>query len=297
MSGAKASLWEGDAGAKVNLMLVVGGKRTDDYHELVSLVAPIAWSDRLTVSVIEGGGCDLLEVTGDVAEGVPTDGANLVLQAAELLREHLGWKRFFEFKLEKKILPGSGLGAGSGDAAASLRGMVEASGESVPGEALSQVGAKLGADVPLFLGEGPVWMRGKGEQITPVGRPLREQLRGQRIWIFRPFIGIETPWAYRQLDLLGRTEDLGAAEQDVDSWEAGKGVCRNTFEGVVFEKYLYYKELGKLLEEKWGVTLHLSGSGSACFILPPEGLDAPAVRDFVEETLGPGGFFVETTLL
>ncbi len=153
------------APAKVNLALHVTGRRADGYHLLDSVVGFADLGDRLRFDVAE----DLsLSVTGPFTAGVPTDGANLILKAAALMK---GEGQGARIALEKHLPHGGGIGGGSSDAAATLRALSRL--WQVPLPDPSQVLA-LGADVPVCLAApAPQRMRGIGEDLAPLP-PLPE---------------------------------------------------------------------------------------------------------------------------
>lgn len=136
------------APAKVNLALHVTGQRDDGYHLLHSLVMFADVGDRLWLT----SGPDLsMNVSGPFAEGVPADGRNLAWQAAELC----GWTG--HIALEKNLPHGAGIGGGSSDAAAVLRGL-----------GAKEDGLSLGADVPVCAYGKTAVMSGIGDTVQPV---------------------------------------------------------------------------------------------------------------------------------
>jgi 4-diphosphocytidyl-2-C-methyl-D-erythritol kinase len=169
------------APAKINLTLRVVGRRPDGYHDLVSWVAPIDLCDELVIERSDAPGAAL---TCD-APVLPTDDRNLVLRAAEALRraavsprDRAGTGRTPPafgalITLKKRIPIGAGLGGGSSDAAAALRGLSRVWGLDWPAERLMAVGAALGSDVPLFVAGRQCVIRGRGERVTMVDRPWR----------------------------------------------------------------------------------------------------------------------------
>lgn len=151
------------APAKVNLTLKVIGKRSDGFHELVSLVAFASVGDLL-VLVPEGDASLCVEgpFAGDLGED------NLVLQAAKILLEHFPDRRTGAFTLDKQLPVAAGLGGGSADAAAALRLMERATPDLVPSEAIARVARLLGADVSVCLASKASVMRGRGDDIMPI---------------------------------------------------------------------------------------------------------------------------------
>jgi len=192
--------------AKINLYLAVTGRRTDGFHNLVSVVAPLAWGDLLQIETGEHG--DFSLTCDDPA--VPCDDANLVLKAARVFQEASGWKRGARFHLQKRIPMGAGLGGGSSNAVASLRGLNALAGEPLSENALAELAARLGSDCMMFLHDGPVVMRGRGERVEALPSAIAARLSGQRVLLFKPSFGIGTPWAYGRLASLAKAEK-GAA--------------------------------------------------------------------------------------
>lgn len=146
------------APAKVNLALHVTGRRTDGYHLLDSVVVFADMGDWLEIvpdTTLS------LQVTGPRAAGVPTDGRNLVLQAAALFPQARG----AAITLEKHLPHAGGIGGGSADAAAALRGLAALWGQPLP-DAAAVLG--LGADLPVCVSGRPSRMAGIGEVLTPL---------------------------------------------------------------------------------------------------------------------------------
>jgi 4-diphosphocytidyl-2-C-methyl-D-erythritol kinase len=154
------------ARAKVNLALHVLGRRADGYHELDSIVAFADYGDRLTMQVSDRTS---LVVTGPFAREVPTSADNLVLRAHALLSAHMNCPNV-AFSLEKNLPVSSGIGGGSADAAATLRGLVRLTGETVAPSLLHGIALQLGADVPVCLKGKAVRMQGVGEILTPLAK-------------------------------------------------------------------------------------------------------------------------------
>jgi 4-diphosphocytidyl-2-C-methyl-D-erythritol kinase len=150
------------AAAKVNLALEVLGKRADGYHELATVMQTVDLADRL---VLEDA--DELTLTTTSPE-VPTDGGNLALRAASLLREAAKVDRGVRVTLDKRIPVAAGLGGGSSDAAAVLVGLNRLWRLRWPEARLAEVAETLGMDVPFFLKGGVALGTGRGERLTPM---------------------------------------------------------------------------------------------------------------------------------
>jgi 4-diphosphocytidyl-2-C-methyl-D-erythritol kinase len=156
--------------AKVNLFLDVLQKRSDGYHELLTLFERLDLSDELTFSRTAGTGVDLQSES----RNVPLDSGNLVVRAAEAFRKVSGWSDGVRIDLVKRIPVGGGLGGGSADAAAGLLALQSLSGSPLSQEALFACARSLGADVAFFAAD-TRWAigRDRGDAIEPLSCPAR----------------------------------------------------------------------------------------------------------------------------
>ncbi|HSA82785.1 MAG TPA: 4-(cytidine 5'-diphospho)-2-C-methyl-D-erythritol kinase [Geminicoccaceae bacterium] len=153
------------AAAKINLDLWVIGRRADGYHELDSLVVFAPPCDRLR---FQAGGELTLEVTGPFAAALAGEPDNLVLRAARRLAERVGRAPEARITLDKRIPVAAGLGGGSADAAAALRGLNRLWRLDLSAVDLAPLAGELGADVPVCLASRPTRMRGVGERLEPI---------------------------------------------------------------------------------------------------------------------------------
>ncbi|MEO3428433.1 4-(cytidine 5'-diphospho)-2-C-methyl-D-erythritol kinase [Pelagibius sp. CAU 1746] len=167
MSDAASVAVVEDAWAKINLTLQITGRRPDGYHELNSLVVFAEVGDRLTFAPLEGGGLDLT-VEGPQAGPLLHQHDNLVLAAALALGKRAGISAGAAMTLTKNLPVASGIGGGSADAAAALRGLARLWGVSLPLAKMEALALELGADVPVCLRGAPVVMSGIGEKLEPV---------------------------------------------------------------------------------------------------------------------------------
>ena len=142
----KAGAVEGKARAKINLELQISDVRPDGFHNLETIFARIALHDSVTVSSIAAG--IELVVHGDA--GGANGASNLAHRAASLLRDTLGRSDGVRVELTKRIPTGAGLGGGSADAAATLRLVNMLWGHPLSTEALVELSATLGSDVPFL---------------------------------------------------------------------------------------------------------------------------------------------------
>lgn len=287
------------APAKLNLFLAVTGRRPDGFHDLVSLVVTLDFGDTLRVEPAErmGLSCD------DPA--VPADATNLVLKAARAFAEVSGWKGGARFTLEKRVPAGAGLGGGSSDAAAALLALnrMAGAGFALNASRLAEVAATVGSDCPLFLAGGPSVMRGRGERLEALPARAVARLAGRRVLVFKPGFGIATPWAYGRLAAGAPASYLPAAEAEArlkawidDNGAPAERLLFNSMEPPAFRKFPALPLLLEELRGEFGVAAGMSGSGSACFALLPEGADAGPATARVRRAWGASVFVREARI-
>jgi 4-diphosphocytidyl-2-C-methyl-D-erythritol kinase len=187
------------APAKLNLFFEVLSKRDDGYHEVETLVYPIALYDTLYFRDHPSGQIEfVLEETsaarrfsGTGAAQVPRGADNLVVRAVELLKRRAGVSRGASLQLVKRIPSEAGMGGGSSDAAAAL--MAANAGWDLGWSRiqLQQLGAELGSDVPLFFVPGPTVCRGRGERVE-----VMSGLGNLHFVVVRPPVGLSTADVY-----------------------------------------------------------------------------------------------------
>lgn len=187
------------APAKLNLSLRVLAKRDDGFHEIETLLAPIAWYDTLHVAAAPAGAvtleCDWPAGRTGIADGpgakLPSGDDNLAVRAVRLLAQRTQVQQGARIKLVKRIPLAAGLGGGSSDAAAALLAARLVWGLDVSLEELTALGAELGSDVPFFLSRGAAIGRGRGELLEPV-----DGLPTLHFVVVRPPEGLATPAVY-----------------------------------------------------------------------------------------------------
>jgi 4-diphosphocytidyl-2-C-methyl-D-erythritol kinase len=149
------------AHAKVNLTLEVLGRRDDGYHEVASIVQTVGLYDTLTLEPAD-------EITLECGLPEMTSPENLVLRAARLLREKAGAGHGARIRLAKNIPVSAGLGGGSTNAAAALKGLNRMWGLGLSLDELAPMAAQIGSDVPFFLRGGTAMVQGRGEMVRPL---------------------------------------------------------------------------------------------------------------------------------
>jgi 4-diphosphocytidyl-2-C-methyl-D-erythritol kinase len=181
------------APAKVNLGLRILGCREDGYHLLESLFVPIDLADRVEIALSDIPSVEL-RIEGN-APDVPTDGSNLAVRAAVAFLEEARLRAGLRLVLEKRIPAAAGLGGGSSDAAAVLRGLARIHPGVISPQGLRELALGLGADIPFFLDPRPALVTGVGEEIEPIrGVPALSLL------LVHPGVGLATSDVYRAYD-------------------------------------------------------------------------------------------------
>jgi len=141
--------------AKVNLFLRVLGKRSDGYHDILSLMQRISLCDKMSFA-LKGNGIKII-CPGGV---VPENKNNIVYTAAEAILSNISFHSGVEITINKKIPVAAGLGGGSSNAATTLVTLNEMTGAKYTTKELMRMGARLGADVPFFILGKPPWLPG-----------------------------------------------------------------------------------------------------------------------------------------
>lgn len=183
------------APAKINLTLHVTGRRDDGYHLLDSLVVFAGIHDRVTLEPLEAPDDGLaLAVTGPYAAPLrgTADGDNIVLRAARALAEATGVPAAARITLDKALPVAAGIGGGSADAAAALRGLCRLWGVSLPAAQMYALAARLGADVPVCL-------RGRATLVSGVGEVLSDAPPLPAAWLVlaNPGVPLSTPAVFK----------------------------------------------------------------------------------------------------
>ncbi|MFO8099399.1 MAG: 4-(cytidine 5'-diphospho)-2-C-methyl-D-erythritol kinase [Salinibacter sp.] len=261
------------APAKINLGLHVLRKRPDGYHDVETVLHRIDWADTITAEP-----ADTLSMTcSDPA--LPTDEANLCMQAARALAEASGVTSGAALHLNKQVPYGAGLGGGSSDAAATLRLLARLWELNPSPDALHDIARQIGADVPFFLGEAPAaYATGRGDNLTPLrheGRPYRLPYS---ILVVVPPVEVATPEAYAHvtpdeaerphLPSLLRTNDLA-------QWRSS---LVNDFESPIATAHSEVAAARDWLRGEGADYVSLSGSGGAVYALFENSSRAQAVR-------------------
>lgn len=262
--------WSEPAPAKVNLHLHVTGRRADGYHLLDSLVVFGPGGDRLAAAPAAALS---LAVEGRFGAGLATEPDNLVLRAARALAAAAGIAPGAALTLTKSLPVASGIGGGSADAAAALRLLDRLWGLQFGPARLAEIGARLGADVPVCLGARPAVMQGIGEVLRPAPR-----LPDCGLLLVNPGLALATPPVFR-----ARTGPFRPAAELPAGWDDAAAMARdlailsNDLEAPAIGLCPAIAEVLAALRGLPGCLLaRMSGSGATCFGLFPRAIAARA---------------------
>ena len=188
--------------AKVNLQLSVGPKKSNGYHDVVTVFQAISLTDTIRVSKSSQFGITL---KGDYINGVPLDQSNLVYKAIESMASKFDTDVNLEVEIEKYIPVAGGMAGGSADAAGTLLAIDALYGLGLSKDELSEVARNLGSDVPFMLHGGTAVGRGQGDELTPA------LSRGNYHWVIAVSSnGLSTPAVYGECDRLRTGLDIKA---------------------------------------------------------------------------------------
>ncbi len=253
------------APAKINLTLEVLSKRRDGYHEIATVMQTIDLCDTVT---LEDAAEISVEFQGEAAEGLPEDREQeLAYQAATRMSRWLNEPRSVRISLHKRIPAGMGLGGGSSDAAAVIRGLNVLWGLNRESASLKRLAAEIGSDVAFFVYCGAALCRGRGEIVDPL-----PDGRAAHVTLFLPKerLADKTATMYGLLsrsDFTAGTTTRGVVDDIVMRGE------------VIDAKNVFDKHAGRFGERlplamdacsRAGFDVHLAGSGPAFFALRPK---------------------------
>ena len=268
------------AWAKLNLSLDVSGRRDDGYHELVMIMQTVSLCDDVAVEITDGEFSSQSNL-----RFIPNDDRNLAVKAAKAFFSAAGESGGARININKRIPVGSGMGGGSADAAAVLRGLNRLYGGRFSPEALEEIGAGVGSDVPFCVRGGTQLAKGRGEILSPLP-PLPKC----GVVICKPDFSISTPELYRKLDSVQikcRPDTQGI----ISALEAGDlaGVARrmyNVFESVPDHRRRSISAIRGALLDRGALGSVMTGSGSAVFGIFPDEAAARSARDGMGKNLG-----------
>jgi 4-diphosphocytidyl-2-C-methyl-D-erythritol kinase len=263
------------APAKINLSLRVLSRRSDGFHQIETLIAPISLCDEIKIEQRSGKRkiafrCD--------DPSVPKGEDNIVVRAANAFFEETKITSGISILLKKRIPHGAGLGGGSSDAASTFLALNELFETNLPREALAKMAEVIGSDVPFFIFQSAALCKGRGELVSRTR--LREQFS---VLLLKPEFGVPTQWAYsRWRD----SREISGVSYGVQRVTQQSFV--NDLERPVFEKFVFLAQLKMWLlkQPEVGAAL-MSGSGSTVFGVIRDHPDADRLATRAKAELDP----------
>ena len=289
------------AGAKINPLLVVHGRRTDGFHELSTLMLGLDLWDSVTVTVADAGGLSVESAGPHATQDISTDATNLAARGAQVALDALtpgspAASMHLAIKLHKAIPSRAGLGGGSSDAAGAALAVLELcrpgwdndDGAELEAEVARGLGS-IGADCAFFFAarrHGAALSTGRGEQVAPLAASPP-----WHVALLTPAIECPTPAVYQALDLplidadgipAGPAADL-AAKLLASSASSAHGLVRNDLEAAALRAFPALGDWRSLLKDLGLGHFCLAGSGSSFFGLFEEAASATAALIKLEE--------------
>lgn len=242
------------APAKLNLFLHVVGRRADGYHLLQSLFVLIDWCDTLHFERRNDGTL----TRHDLGPALPPD--DLCLRAARLLQADSGTRFGVDISIDKSVPWGAGMGGGSSDAASTLLALNRLWGLNWPRSRLLELGLRLGADVPFFIGGHNALAEGIGERLTPVTVPA------QWLAVVKPPQAIETRAIFASPLLVRRGEAaiLESFAGNAHQAYLAPGYGANDLQAAAEAECAQVVQAASMLQQQFGNS-RMTGSGSAVF--------------------------------
>ena len=245
--------------AKINLLLDINYKRTDNYHDLFMIMQSVDLCDIVSVEKIKGReiiiSCD--------AEGIPLDERNIAYKAAkEFFKANKIRKTGIKIDIDKRIPHAAGLAGGSADGAAVIVGLNELYETNLSEDELCEIGVKIGADVPFCIKGGTLLSQGIGEVLSKV-KPLKKCY----IVLAKPDCAVNTGKAYALFDENGKNHSPNQLEM-LKAIQSG-----NLYEVAerlenVFEQFIEVKnriEIKEVLRNHYALGVCMSGSGPTIY--------------------------------
>lgn len=233
------------APAKLNLFLHIIGKRVDGFHLLQTVFQFIELADKIDFTITESG-----LIKRNKYSSVVDESNDLIIKAANKIKEISGSKLGVDICVEKNIPVGAGLGGGSSDAATTLVALNELWNVGLPAEELTKIGLSLGADIPFFIHGSAAWAEGIGDELTPI------DLNECFYLVIYPDCSVSTKSIFAASDLTRSTPRITIRDFH-------EGRVKNDCESCVRSRYSTVAEaldwLGKYADSK------LTGTGACLF--------------------------------
>lgn len=283
--------------AKINLFFAVTGMRSDGNHNVFSANIALNFGDEIAISDSSGGRDEII-----CAAKYLDKNSNTITKALDIFRKNSGIGRHFRVAIVKNIPPESGFGGGSSNGATVLRAVNGICGNVLSKDRLVDLSAKIGADCPFFMGDGPSIASGTGNVCAPMDANLYSALGNYALTIFKPPFGVSTAEAYA--DLRTKFRHLYVTENEAAQRFESLQKCMvsgdislplfNAFSEIFFARHGEMRQLHRDLQMA-NANAMLTGSGSGCFCLVHKSIGGDSVAGVVRKKLGADVFLKNTT--
>lgn len=272
------TLYEG-AYAKINLTLDVLDKRSDNFHNLRSIMQTISIRDDIEIDVDTEKPWELFCTNPDI----PCDERNLAWKAAKIYLETIGKNpNGISIRINKRIPVEAGLGGGSADAGAVLRALNRHYGEPLSIFALAELGSLVGSDVPFCTLCGTAMVEGKGERIRKL-----PDMPDCTFVVCKPDFASSTPALYKKIDetVIGKRPDHKAMESALRAGNLGAVAQNlyNVFDPLVTSEHLELNYIKSIFNAYGSIGQQMTGSGSAVFAIVTEFEHAAVICNMLKD--------------
>ena len=242
--------------SKVNIGLKVLSQRDDGYHNIYTIFQELNFGDSIDIEKRDHG----FKIIANV-DWIPTNKSNICYKAYTEIKKEFSEVKGIHIKIDKKIPIGSGLGGGSANAAALLKGIKNIYKLEVTESKLEEIGGEVGADVPFFIRGKTQLGEGIGDKLTQ----LPKAIIGTYLLVI-PKISIRTEWAYSVIKnrLINQNKNAKFSSfinEDYSSLQ----IFENDFEQIVIPAYPEIGAIKSKLLNLGARFASLSGSGSTVY--------------------------------
>ena len=270
--------------AKINVYLRILGKRPDGYHDLETVMLPLDFGDEIILQL------QPKVITLDCDDPrLPTDDSNLAISAARLFAKRCGEQRGAKILLRKRTPLAAGLGGGSSNAAAVLKGLNELWGADLSERTLHELAAGMGSDINFFLTSGAALCHGRGEHVEAIPCKL-----SAAILLVNPGFGISTKWAYESWAKAASTLTAKPTEVSLllralaeDDLARVSTLLFNSLEAPSVTKFPVLRLLKSAMHAGGATGALMSGSGATVFGLFADAGQAKRSAEKIREQFGP----------
>lgn len=249
--------------AKINLSLLIAGKRPDGFHEIRTLMAKVSLYDDIYIEPRQTGAVRL-ECLGNY--DVPADDDNLVLKAVRLLENYCNTNISADITLFKRIPPGAGLGGGSSNAASVMMAINKIYKLGLNQNVMAKLSSQIGSDIPFFFGGPLSFCSGKGEKITKISKNF-----DFLALLLLPDINSSTKEVYGNYS--HDEAVFQSLNEQINTFLGKKRIdlvtkmCANMLEAPSYMLYEKLADIKKFVQSQCSEPVCLSGSGSTIYIL------------------------------